>query len=63
MPGNYNDGDDYSIEEQVMFAEFMTSALVDAQIPFAINSDAKFYDRETNDWIDNMQPVFNAIFK
>lgn len=63
MPGNYNDGDDYSIEEQVVFAEFMTSALVDAQIPFAINSDAKFYDRETNDWIDNMQPVFNAIFK
>lgn len=63
MPGNYNDGDDYSIEEQVIFAEFMTSALVDAQIPFAINSDAKFYDRETNDWIDNMQPVFNAIFK
>ena len=63
MPGNYNDGDDYSIEEQVVFAEFMTSALVDAQIPFAINSDAKFYDRETNNWIDNMQPVFNAIFK
>lgn len=63
MPGNYNDGDDYSIEEQVIFAEFMTSALVDAQIPFAINSDAKFYERETNDWIDNMQPVFNAIFK
>lgn len=63
MPGNYNDGDDYSIEEQVVFAEFMTSALVDAQIPFAINSDAKFYDRETNNWIDNMQPVFNVIFK
>lgn len=63
MPGNYNDGDDYSIEEQVVFAEFMTSALVDAQIPFAINSDAKFYDRETNNWIDHMQPVFNAIFK
>lgn len=63
MPGNYNDGDNYSIEEQVIFAEFMTSALVDAQIPFAINSDAKFYDRETNNWIDNMQPVFNAIFK
>lgn len=63
MPGNYNDGDDYSIEEQVIFAEFMTSALVDAQIPFAVNSDTKFYDRETNNWIDNMQPVFKAIFK
>lgn len=63
MPGNYNDGDDYSIEEQVIFAEFMTSALVDAQIPFAVNSNTKFYDRETNNWIDNMQPVFKAIFK
>ena len=63
MPGNYNDGDDYSIEEQVIFAEFMTSALVEAQIPFAVNSDTKFYDRETNNWIDNMQPVFKAIFK
>lgn len=63
MPGNYNDGDDYSIEEQVVFAEFMTSSLVNAQIPFAVNSDTKFYDRETNNWIDNMLPVFNTIFK
>lgn len=63
MPGNYNDGDDYSIEEQVVFAEFVTSSLVNAQIPFAVNSDTKFYDRETNNWIDHMQPVFNAIFK
>ena len=63
MPGNYNDGDDYSIEEQVVFAEFVTSSLVNAQIPFAVNSDTKFYDRETNNWIDNMLPVFNTIFK
>lgn len=63
MPGNYNDGDDYSVEEQVIFADFMTSSLVNAKIPFAVNSDTKFYDRENNDWIDNMQPVFNIIFK
>ena len=63
MPGNYNDGDDYSIDEQVVFAEFMTASLVNAQIPFAVNSDTKFYDRKTNNWIDNMLPVFNAIFK
>ena len=63
MPGNYNDGDDYSVEEQVIFADFMTSALVNAKIPFAVNSDTKFYDRENNNWIDNMQPVFNIIFK
>ena len=41
----------------------MTSSLVNAQIPFAVNSDTKFYDRETNNWIDNMLPVFNTIFK
>ncbi len=63
MPGNYNDGDDYSIEEQIVFAEFVTSSLVNAQIPFAVNSDTKFYDGETNNWIDNMLPVFNTIFK
>ena len=63
MPGNYNDGDDYSIEEQVVFAEFVTSSLVNARIPFAVNSDTQFYDRETNNWIDNMLPVFNTIFK
>ena len=50
-------------EEQVVFAEFVTSSLVNAQIPFAVNSDTKFYDRETNNWIDNMLPVFNTIFK
>lgn len=63
MPGNYNDGDDYSIEEQVVFADFMTSSLVNAKIPFAVNSDTKFYDRENNNWIDSMLPVFNTIFK
>lgn len=63
MPSNYNDGDDYSIEEQVVFADFMTSSLVNAKIPFAVNSDTKFYDRENNNWIDSMLPVFNTIFK
>lgn len=63
MAGNYNDGDDYTIEEQVVFAEFMTKSLSDAGIPFAVNSDTKFYDRENNQWIEEMQPVFKAIYK
>lgn len=62
MPRNYNDGNEYSVEEQTVFAGFMTSALADAEIPFAINSDTKFYDRETNQWIEQMQPVIDAIF-
>ncbi|WP_237898384.1 glycoside hydrolase family 5 protein [Brevibacillus brevis] len=62
MPGNYNDGNDYSIEEQTVFAKFMTSQLKAAGIPFAVNSDTKYYDRENNSWIETMQPVFNTIF-
>lgn len=62
MPGNYNDGNDYTIEEQVNFASFMTKSLTNAKIPFAVNSDTKYYDRENGKWIDEMQPVFKAIY-
>ena len=62
MPGNYNDGDDYSIDEQVEFAKYMVQELDKAKIPFAVNSDTKFYDRETNKWMEKMQPVFKSIF-
>lgn len=62
MPGNYNEGNTYTVQEQVAFSAFMTEALTQANIPFAINSDTKFYDRETNQWIAEMQPVFRTIF-
>jgi len=35
MPGNYNKGDDYSVEEQAEFARFVASELKKAHIPFA----------------------------
>lgn len=63
MPGNYNDGNDYSIEEQVVFAKFVSESLYDAGIPFAVNSDTKFYDSEGNKWIEDMKPVFDCIFR
>lgn len=63
MPGNYNEGNDYTIEEQVVFADFVSEQLTRAGIPFAVNSDTKFYDRETNRWIEEMAPVFNCIYK
>ena len=63
MPGNYNDENDYTIAEQVAFAKFMTKALVAENIQFAVNSDTKFYDREKNQWIENMQPVFKTIYQ
>ncbi|MPN35119.1 hypothetical protein SDC9_182614 [bioreactor metagenome] len=62
MPGNYNDGNDYSVNEQVQFAKFMVQQLNKAGIPFAVNSDTKFYNRESNTWVENMKPDFQAIF-
>lgn len=62
MPGNYNDGNDYSIKEQVVFASFVTSELTKAKIPFAVNSDTKFYDRRTDKWIVDIAPVMEVIY-
>lgn len=62
MAGNYNDGNHYTIQEQVNFATFMSTQLTKAGIPFAVNSDTKFYDREKNIWIENLQPVFECIY-
>lgn len=62
MPGNYNDGDEYTIGEQCEFAAFVSSSLRDAGIPFAVNSDTKFYDREKNTWLLERQEVFQSIY-
>jgi hypothetical protein len=61
MAGDYNDGNNYSVEEQVVFARFVTCELTKAGIPFAVNSDTKFYDRQSNSWIQSMQPVIKEI--
>ncbi|MGN0482812.1 MAG: glycoside hydrolase family 5 protein [Lachnospiraceae bacterium] len=62
MAGNYNDGNDYTVSEQVKFATFMVQQLTKAGIPFAVNSDTKFYDRQKNVWIDSMRPLFQCIY-
>lgn len=62
MAGDYNDGNNYSIQEQVVFASFMNEQLTKAGIPFAVNSDTKFYNREKNMWVEEMQPVFSCIY-
>ena len=62
MPGNYNDGNDYSVSEQSVFASFVKQQLTAAGIPFSVNSDTKFYNREKNTWIESMQPVFKCIY-
>ena len=40
----------------------MTESLDNAGIPFAVNSDTKFYDREKNKWIGKMEPLRDAIY-
>lgn len=62
MAGNYNDGNDYTIAEQIKFASFMVQQLEQAKIPFAVNSDTKFYDRQKNAWVDTMRPLFQCIY-
>jgi hypothetical protein len=63
MPGNYNKGNEFSIAEQVTFARFVACELDRARVPFAVNSDTKFYDRERGQWIAEYAPVLDAILK
>ncbi len=44
------------------FAAFMCSVLQAAGIPFAVNSDTKFYDRETGVWLQEMAPLRQLIW-
>ncbi|MCP5512541.1 MAG: cellulase family glycosylhydrolase [Leptospiraceae bacterium] len=61
MPGNYNDGNDYDVSEQVIFAGFVSCELKKNKIPHAVNSDTKFYDRKQKKWNEKMKPVLEAI--
>lgn len=62
MPGNYNDENDYSLKEQMEFAAFMCNSLETAGIPFAVNSDTKFYDRDAGVWLNEMAPLRQIIW-
>ncbi len=62
MPSNYNTGNSYSMKEQIAFSDYMTTSLETAKIPFAVNSDTKFYDRKTNKWYTDKKELFKTIF-
>ena len=62
MPGDYNKGDNYNVKEQIEFASFMTQQLDKYGIPFAINSDDKFYDYQAESWIPQYKDLLNSIF-
>ena len=63
MPGDYNHGNHYSIQEQVKFAHFMSCALRKYKIPFAINADSQFYDYVHKKWIEKRLPVLKSVFR
>ncbi len=63
MAGNYNKGDDYSVAEQIVFANFVTCELTKHNIPFAINADHKYYDAKNETWYKNLKPVLDEIIK
>jgi len=63
MPGNYNKGDDYSIEEQIKFAKFLEKQLALRHIPNAINADQQFYDFKKKKWREDRLPVIRAILE
>jgi len=50
MVGNYNKGNDYTVEEQVGFASYMSRQLNAVDIPFAVNAGNKYY--ENYEWFN-----------
>nr|MBP7471430.1 cellulase family glycosylhydrolase [Prevotella sp.] len=63
MAGNYNKEDEYTVEEQQVFANFIRASLEKNKIPFSINADKHFYDYSTNTWKEEMIPLRNTIFE
>lgn len=61
MPSDYNDLNSYSIEEQIVFSKFVSEELKKNNIPFAINSDTKFYNRENNTFKENRLELLKVI--
>ena len=74
MANNYNDvnkdktypdgapaGGEYNITEQKNFASFMRQALNQKNIPYAINSDTKYFNRKTNKWYNSVSEVLDVI--
>ncbi len=67
MPGNYNKtfekwcNNSYSNKEQIEFSSFMAQELKKNKIPFAINADRKFYDREKHVWLQDREEVLDNL--
>ncbi len=60
MPGNYNKGNDYTIQEQEKFSSDFLKILNKYHVPSAINATNKFYDLKTNKW-NEREAVIDSI--
>ncbi|WP_051962939.1 glycoside hydrolase family 5 protein [Mesoaciditoga lauensis] len=75
MPTNFNhaknpavmpDGapmGDYSLQEEISFASFVSSSLKSAMIPYAINAGNKFFNYDDLEWYRSTAGVLNAVLK
>lgn len=61
MFGNYNEGDYYTIEEQINFGKFVNETLRKNKIPYAINSDRVFMDIESGNFKEDYLKVLKAV--
>ena len=66
MAGNYNKGNDYTVEEQVGIASFVSRTLNSYDIPYSLNAGNKYYDYENLEWFNRTTdaagiPVRDAI--
>jgi hypothetical protein len=63
MPGNYLEGNDYSVEEQIVFARFVSCELAKISVPHSVNADVRFYDTATKKWVPELLPVVQEVVK
>ena len=54
-------GGEYDVDEQVIIATFISKTLQESDIPYGVNSDTKFFNRETNAWYGSMKKVLDAV--
>ncbi len=54
-------GGEYSVDEQVIIAKFISQTLQKSGVPYGVNSDTKFFNREKNVWYGSMKKVLDAM--
>ncbi len=52
---------DYSLDQEINFAKFVSSSLKANNIPFSINAGSKFFNYDNLKWYSSVSSVLNAI--